>query len=50
MKYIVMTALVLFSICVWNDTTPSEAVNDVGSWISNWSGDVSNTMEGGFND
>mgnify|MGYP001227321517 CR=1 FL=1 len=46
MKYLIMISLVLFSICVWTDSTPSEAVYQVSDWIDG----VSNTMEGGFND
>tara|TARA_R100001594_G_scaffold56754_1_gene90680 strand:+ start:145 stop:288 length:144 start_codon:yes stop_codon:yes gene_type:complete len=46
MKYIILISLVLFGICVWTDSTPSEAVGDVGNWING----VSDTMEGGLND
>ena len=46
MKYIILIALFLFSICVWTDSTPSEAVVSVSEWINN----MGDTMEGGFND
>ena len=46
MKYLIMISLVIFGICVWNDSTPSEAVSNVGNWING----VSDTMEGGLND
>ena len=46
MKYIILISLFIFGICVWMDSTPSQAVHQVSNWIS----DVSNEMEGGFND
>ena len=46
MKYIILISLFIFGVCVWMDSTPSEAVHQVSGWIN----DVSNTMEGGFND
>ena len=46
MKFIIMISLVLFGMCVWMDSTPSEAVVSVSEWIN----DMGDTMEGGFND
>ena len=46
MKYMILISLFIFGVCVWMDSTPSEAVHQVSDWIN----DVSNEMEGGFND
>ena len=48
MKTIVKIAFVvgiaLLCMCIYNDSTPSEAIEEVSSYIE----DVSNNMEGGY--
>ena len=44
LAFVVSTALLC--MCIYNDSTPSEAIEDVSNYI----GDISNDMEGGYND
>ena len=42
LAFVVSTALLC--MCIYNDSTPSEAIEEVSNYIS----DISNDMEGGY--
>ena len=43
-KIAFVVGLALLCMCIYNDSTPSEAVEEVSNYI----GDISNKMEGGY--
>ena len=45
-KIAFVVGIALLCMCIYNDSTPSEAIEDVSSYIE----DISNNMEGGYND
>ena len=43
-KIAFVVGIALLCMCIYNDSTPSEAVEEVSNYI----GDISNKMEGGY--
>jgi hypothetical protein len=43
-KLAFVVGMALLCMCIYNDSTPSEAVEEVSNYI----GDISNEMEGGY--
>ena len=43
-KIAFVVGIALLCMCIYNDSTPSEAIEDVSTYI----GDISNKMEGGY--
>ncbi len=43
-KLAFVVGLALLCMCIYNDSTPSEAIEDVSTYI----GSISNNMEGGY--
>ena len=43
-KIAFVVGIALLCMCIYNDSTPSEAIEDVSNYI----GEISNNMEGGY--